>query len=160
DAGVAALGFPLGPAHHLDAVIAGLGGKGEHFIEREVRQDRAYETKLHFRIIARRVLLSSEAMPILILGAKGTLGGQLRRLWPQGRAWDREEVDVTDFDALSRIRALDPLPAAIVNCVAFNDVDGAESNPGAAHALNTEFPGRFAALAASLEIPLVHYSTN
>lgn len=99
--------------------------------------------------------------PILILGAKGTLGGQLRRLYPEARAWDREEADVTDFDALaSSIRALDPAPPAIVNCVAFNDVDGAESNPAAAHALNAEFPGRLAALAGSLGIPLVHYSTN
>src|SRR5580704_15155988 len=98
---------------------------------------------------------------ILILGCKGTLGGQLMKLYPEAIGWDREDVDVLDFAALrARVAALDGVPEAIVNCVAFNDVDGAEDRPQQALALNQEFPGKLAYFTAELGIPLVHYSTN
>ncbi len=96
---------------------------------------------------------------VLILGARGTLGGQLRALCPHAIGWDLPEVNVLDFAALkAHLETLKP--EAIVNCVAFNDVDGAEARPQDAFALNAEFPGRLARLAAALGIPLVHYSTN
>ena len=98
---------------------------------------------------------------ILILGAKGTLGGQLMKLYPEAVGWDREEIDVLDWPSLTgRIEGLGFTPEAIVNCVAFNDVDGAEDRPQAAMALNADFPGRLAGFARDLGIPLVHYSTN
>jgi dTDP-4-dehydrorhamnose reductase len=98
---------------------------------------------------------------VLILGCKGTLGSQLMKLYPQAIGWDREEVDVRDFDALrARVAQLESPPQAIVNCVAFNDVDGAEDRPQQAFALNQEFPGELARFAGQLGIPLVHYSTN
>ncbi|MCC7498681.1 MAG: dTDP-4-dehydrorhamnose reductase [Bryobacterales bacterium] len=95
----------------------------------------------------------------LILGAKGMLGGALRDADPAASAWDREDVDVLDEAAL-RKKLLALSPSAIINCVAFNDVDGAEEQPGAAFALNAGFPGRLAGLAAELDVPLIHYSTN
>lgn len=98
---------------------------------------------------------------ILILGAKGALGGQLRALYPNALAWDREEADVTDFRSLEqKVFELDPPPEAIVNCVAFNDVDGAEEKRDAAVALNTITPLNLAGLTWELDIPIVHYSTN
>jgi dTDP-4-dehydrorhamnose reductase len=98
---------------------------------------------------------------VLILGSKGTLGGQLMKLYPQATGWDREDVDVLDFTALrTRIAALECFPDAVINCVAFNDVDGAEDRPRQAHALNEEFPGKLARYTRELGIPLVHYSTN
>jgi len=98
---------------------------------------------------------------VLILGCKGTLGGQLMKMYPHATGWDREDVDVLDFPALrARVAALECLPDAIVNCVAFNDVDGAEDRPQQALALNQEFPGKLAQFSRELGIPLVHYSTN
>jgi len=98
---------------------------------------------------------------ILILGAKGALGGQLRALYPAAVAWDREEADVTDFQKLQqKVLELDPPPEAIVNCVAFNDVDGAEEKRDAAVALNAIAPLNLAGLARELDVPIVHYSTN
>ena len=47
DAGVAALGLALRPAHQLDAGEALGGGEGEHLLEREVGQDRGDESELH-----------------------------------------------------------------------------------------------------------------
>jgi dTDP-4-dehydrorhamnose reductase len=97
----------------------------------------------------------------LILGAKGTLGGQLVKLYPGAIGWDREDADVLDFPSLrAKVAGLGALPGAIVNCVAFNDVDAAEDHPERAFALNADFPGALAVYAAELRLPLVHYSTN
>jgi dTDP-4-dehydrorhamnose reductase len=102
-----------------------------------------------------------EIRRVLVLGARGTLGGQLMRLYPQAIGWDREDVDVLDAAALrSRLDGLGFVPDAVVNCVAFNDVDGAEDRPEQAHALNAEFPGRLAQWTKERGVPLVHYSTN
>ena len=98
---------------------------------------------------------------VLILGARGTLGGQLQKLYPRAIAWDREEVDVLDFASLrARVGALGFVPGAIINCVAFNDVDGAEDRPRQAFALNGDYVGELARFTRELNIPLVHYSTN
>ncbi len=57
---------------------------------------------------------------MLILGARGMLGGQLRKLYPDAAAWDREETDVLDADRFRR-QVLELEPSAILNCVAFNE---------------------------------------
>jgi len=83
------------------------------------------------------------------------------RLYPQATGWDREDVDVLDFPALrSRVEGLGFVPDAVVNCVAFNDVDGAEDRPQQALALNREFPGALARFTREMGVPLVHYSSN
>jgi dTDP-4-dehydrorhamnose reductase len=98
---------------------------------------------------------------VLILGCKGTLGGQLMKLYPQATGWDREDIDVLDFAALrARVSALGFVPDAVINCVAFNDVDGAEDRPEKATALNELFPGELARFTREMDVPLVHYSTN
>ena len=103
----------------------------------------------------------AESGSVLVLGTKGTLGGQLMRLSPQATGWDREDVDVLDAAALrARLDGLGFLPLAVLNCVAFNDVDGAEDHPDRAFALNAEFPGRLAQWTKEKGVPLVHYSTN
>src|ERR1017187_4796784 len=95
---------------------------------------------------------------VLILGCRGTLGGQLMKLYPQAIGWDREDVAVLDFRALTaRGTGLAFVPDAVINCVAFNDVDGAEDRPQQAHSLNQEFPCPLARFTGKLGIPLVHY---
>ena len=98
---------------------------------------------------------------VLILGSKGALGGQLMQLYPQAVGWDREDLDVLDYPSLrAKIGSLGFIPPAIVNCVAFNDVDGAEDHPAQAFALNADFVGELAGYAKEMAVPLVHYSTN
>jgi dTDP-4-dehydrorhamnose reductase len=98
---------------------------------------------------------------VLILGSKGTLGGQLLKLYPEAIGWDREDLDLLDYAWLrAKIGSLGFTPDAIVNCAAFNDVDGAEDRPAAAFALNADFVGELAGCAKGLGVPLVHYSTN
>ena len=98
---------------------------------------------------------------VLILGVKGTLGGQLKRIYPDGVGWDREDLDVRDLTALrARVGSLGFVPDAVINCVAFNDVDGAEDRPEQAFALNADFAEALAQYTKELGVPLVHYSTN
>jgi dTDP-4-dehydrorhamnose reductase len=98
---------------------------------------------------------------LLILGCKGSLGGQLMKLYPEAVGWDREDIDVLDHASLrAKIGALGFTPDAIANCVAFNDVDGAEDHPDRAFALNADFVSELAGLAKDMRVPLVHYSTN
>jgi dTDP-4-dehydrorhamnose reductase len=98
---------------------------------------------------------------VLILGSQGTLGGQLMKLYPEAVGWDREDIDVLDYHSLrAKIGALGFTPEAIVNCVAFNDVDGAEDRPAQAFALNADFVGELARFSKDIGVPLVHYSTN
>ena len=101
------------------------------------------------------------AKRILILGAQGMLGTQLARIYRQAIAWDKGDVDVLDAKAFeAQLRAVAAGLDAVVNCVAFNDVDGAEDRPEAAFELNGSFPGRLAELCRKLELRLVHFSTN
>jgi len=100
-------------------------------------------------------------MKVLILGAKGMLGGALKKIYPDCHAWDREDVDVTQIEELRlKIVQLPEKPEAIINCVAYNDVDGAETNKEIAFKLNSEVPGNLAALCKELNIPLVHFTSQ
>lgn len=75
--------------------------------------------------------------------------------------WDRGNADVADFaDLKSKIFNLKSLPEAIINCVAYNDVEASEDNQDLAFKLNAEVPKNLAIICKQLEIPLVHFSTN
>lgn len=100
-------------------------------------------------------------MKILIFGAKGLLGGALQQVFKDEEviAYDREELDVTDFASLqAEIKKIQP--AVIINCVAWNDVDDAEKNPAGAQLLNSEVVRELARIAKDLGIIFVTYSTD
>jgi dTDP-4-dehydrorhamnose reductase len=97
---------------------------------------------------------------VLILGSKGMLGGQLMKVFcDEALGWDRSDADVTQTEDL-RLKIKDLKPRAIINCVAFNDVDGAEANSSLVFKLNAEVPANLAAICKDLDIPLVHFSSN
>lgn len=77
-------------------------------------------------------------------------------------AWDREDIDVTDFSALEeRLSAL--RPEIIVNTVAYNAVDACEAGGDEymkALALNRDVPKFLADLSVKQGFWLVHYSTD
>lgn len=77
-------------------------------------------------------------------------------------AWDREDIDVTDFVVLEKkLRELGP--ALVINAVAYNAVDRCEEDETEyqkALLLNRDVPGTLAELSASLGFVLVHYSTD
>lgn len=104
---------------------------------------------------------------ILVLGARGMLGQELVRVFGMDElyeviAWDREERDVTDFQALtSGIEGLNP--ALILNAVAYNAVDLCETSDEEftqARILNTRVPEKLAQISQKIGSIVVHYSTD
>jgi len=99
---------------------------------------------------------------IAVVGAHGQLGAAVVHEC-QGRheaiAFDRAALDLTD-DRLVAATMDKVRPDVIVNCAAYNDVDGAEDQ--AVHALNVNaFAVRALARAASAaNATLVHYGTD
>ena len=99
---------------------------------------------------------------ILVLGSKGVLGGQLMKVFGnEAVGWDRRDCDVTDFANLkSKILNFKPLPEVIINCAAYNNVDGSENNQDLAFKLNADVPKNLAEICKELDIIFVHFSTN
>jgi dTDP-4-dehydrorhamnose reductase len=98
---------------------------------------------------------------VLVTGAAGRLGASIVA-WCAGRdvvAHTRATLDITDPDAVRRGVAA-ARPDVIVNCAAFNDVDGAESRPMDALAVNAFAVRSLARAAEAGGAILVHYSTD
>jgi dTDP-4-dehydrorhamnose reductase len=101
-------------------------------------------------------------MRILVTGAAGQLGGTIAASWagahdlvPLGRAG----LDVTDHRAVQRVVA-DVAPDAIVNCVAYTQVDEAERAAVASLEVNAFAVRSLARAAEDGGAVLVHYSTD
>jgi dTDP-4-dehydrorhamnose reductase len=102
-------------------------------------------------------------MRLLITGAAGMLGVDARAVAAAAGhepvALARGELDITDkaavAEAVARAR-----PDAVVNCAAFTDVDGAESDPGAASAVNGDGAGNVADAAAANGAWAIHISSD
>ncbi len=96
-------------------------------------------------------------------GCAGMLGSDVRRA---GERAGHELVELThaDLDVTDELAALDAVRRAaadaLINCSAWTDVDGAESNREAAFAVNAGGAGNLARAAAAQRIPLVHVSTD
>lgn len=101
-------------------------------------------------------------MRILLTGASGQLGWELRRaLLPLGEvhAPSHAALDLRDTAELrAHIAALQP--DAVVNAAAFTAVDRAESNAAEAMAVNATAVAVMAAACAEIDALLVHYSTD
>jgi len=101
-------------------------------------------------------------MRIAVLGARGQLGAALVHELASTHdvhSIGHADLDITDDGAVAA--AMDRLhPEAIVNGVAFNDVDGSEDRPVDALNVNAFGVRALARSAADLGASLVHYSTD
>jgi dTDP-4-dehydrorhamnose reductase len=116
--------------------------------------------------------MSATRGPILLLGANGQLGTELRRsLAPLGglvattrRGFlpDGTDCERADFDHPETLRALVEriAPAVVVNAAAYTAVDRAEQEPEAANRANAQAPAVLSAACAAHDALLVHYSTD
>jgi dTDP-4-dehydrorhamnose reductase len=98
---------------------------------------------------------------VLVTGASGQLGSMIVRAFVDGEvvALTSATLDVTDSAAV-RAAVAAAKPDVIVNCAAFNDVDGAEDRPLDALAVNAFAVRSLARAAADHDATLVHYSTD
>jgi dTDP-4-dehydrorhamnose reductase len=100
---------------------------------------------------------------LLVAGAGGMLGHDVMASAAHGGheaiGLTRAELDVTDAAAAERAFAR-ASPDAAINCAAWTDVDGAESDPAGARAVNAEGAGNLARAAAAAGVALVHVSTD
>lgn len=101
-------------------------------------------------------------MNYLILGAGGMLGRALRELIARRGerfvARDLPEFDLTD-PAQVREALREPFDA-VLNCAAYTNVDGAESDEAAATRANGHGVQVLATACAERGVPVVHYSTD
>jgi dTDP-4-dehydrorhamnose reductase len=98
---------------------------------------------------------------VLVTGANGQLAAFVARAFADSQvfALTRQSLDVSDPRAVSTTIA-GIRPGLIVNCSAFNDVDGAESRALEALAINAFAVRSLARAAAAVGATLVHYSTD
>jgi dTDP-4-dehydrorhamnose reductase len=98
---------------------------------------------------------------VLVTGADGQLAHSIARAFADADvvALDRRALDITRPDAVAAAVER-TAPTVIVNCAAFNDVDGAEDRPEQALAVNAFAVRSLAMAAEAAGATLVHYSTD
>lgn len=98
-------------------------------------------------------------MRALVFGSEGQLGSALVRLLGPESGVSHSAASITDYDAVDRAVA-ERRPEVVFNCAAYNAVDGAESHPADAFAVNAEGPRNVSQACRRHGAAFVHFSTN
>lgn len=101
-------------------------------------------------------------MKILLLGASGQLGFELKRtlnLFGSLVIPTRAQLNLIDEQSIVEFLAIQR-PDLIVNAAAYTAVDKAESEHQLAFKINAELPCLLANYCRDADIPLIHYSTD
>jgi dTDP-4-dehydrorhamnose reductase len=96
---------------------------------------------------------------LLVTGAGGMLGRDVMRVAPDATGLTHADLDITDAAAVARV-VDDVRPDAIVNCAAYTNVDGAESDEATATRINGDAAGNVARACAAVGARLVQVSTD
>ena len=98
---------------------------------------------------------------VFLAGVAGQLGGAISAEFADVEivAHTRATLDVTDGDAVRRAVAA-ARPSVVINCTAFNDVDGSEDRPVEAFAVNALAVRTLARAAEDNAAAFVHYGTD
>jgi dTDP-4-dehydrorhamnose reductase len=97
----------------------------------------------------------------MVTGSAGQLGAAIVAAFADREliAHTSATLDITDASAVEAAVTASR-PAVIINCAAFNDVDGAETRPADAFAVNAFAVRTLARAAEAVNARLVHYSTD
>ena len=103
-------------------------------------------------------------MNVLVTGANGQLGNELKRLSVKETAidfsfTDIEELDITDPDALKKFLDKNP-PDHLINCAAYTAVDQAEKEEEKAYELNLKAVQLITRECQQRNIQLIHFSSD
>ena len=100
-------------------------------------------------------------MRILLTGAEGQLGRQLRRhgVHHEIAARSHRDLDITDIGSVRAVVS-SVRPDIVINAAAYNDVDKAETDRDTAFAVNAAGPGNLAAASVEHGAALLHVSTD
>ncbi len=103
-------------------------------------------------------------MEIIVTGANGQLGRELRELAPLYPDYKFTFIDVDDLDLTNERKTntwfeIHPFDV-IINCAAYTAVDKAETETMNALEMNANVPGRLASAAAAKGAWFIHYSTD
>jgi dTDP-4-dehydrorhamnose reductase len=99
---------------------------------------------------------------VLVTGASGQLAGAVASVFGRDSdvaALTRSALDITDDGAVRNAFAA-YRPDVVINCAAYNDVDGAEADPIAALEVNAFAVRGLVRAAASAGATFVHYSSD
>jgi dTDP-4-dehydrorhamnose reductase len=96
----------------------------------------------------------------VIIGANGQLGTALKLRYPEARAVDAAELDITDAEAVTNFDWSEA--SVILNAAAYTNVDGAELPEGRVLAwkVNTEGVANLARTAINHSLTLIHISSE
>ena len=101
-------------------------------------------------------------MKLALVGSNGMLAQMLLKKAPKG--YEIHPFSRPDFDLANRSKVVASLenlkPSVIINCAAYNDVDGAETHGTQADCVNKAGPGYLAEAAVATGAVLVHISTD
>lgn len=98
-------------------------------------------------------------MSVLVFGSTGQIGQALSALLDDAVVLGRTEADFSKPDSLAAI-VEDIRPEAVINAIAYTQVDKAEEEEALATLINGDAPGVLARVSAKLNIPFAHYSTD
>jgi len=102
-------------------------------------------------------------MNILVTGANGQLGNEMRRVSLDSRNrylfTDVNELDITDATAVRNMLKKEQIDV-IVNCAAYTNVDKAEDDYDMADLLNNKAVENLAIAAKEVNATLIHISTD
>lgn len=106
--------------------------------------------------------MNNDRKKLALIGANGMLARMVRHVAPS--AYDVIPFDLPDFDITDRDLVLSAImrlkPHVIVNCAAYTNVDGCETNEELALRVNGKGPGYLAEAAMKTGSILVHISTD
>lgn len=103
-------------------------------------------------------------MNILITGADGQLGSEIKELSDGITGWtffftDADSLDITsEMETETFFQRVQP--DIVINCAAYTNVDKAESEPETAERINSEAAGILARMALKYHSQLIHISTD
>lgn len=101
---------------------------------------------------------------VLITGANGQLGNEIKKLCNRLSGWnfvftDVDTLDITDYSSLENF-CIGYRFNYIINCAAYTAVDKAETDPSTASRINKDAVKNLAQIASKTDATLIHVSTD